>query len=133
VIQAATLSNFRELTANDASIGSIVIDNGSTWTKCGFSGDDAAKSVLPSLVGTPTKAAANLDVLSVVVGDEAVEKRGLFNIRKPVQRGLITDWSAMEMLLHFIFYSELRVDPASFNVLISEAPQTPKPDREKLV
>uniref|UniRef100_UPI00398E6383 actin, acrosomal process isoform-like isoform X2 n=1 Tax=Pristiophorus japonicus TaxID=55135 RepID=UPI00398E6383 len=42
-----------------------------------------------------------------------------------------TDWDALEMLLHHVFYHELRVAPEDQAVLLSDAPLSPTANREK--
>ena len=41
------------LAAEDGEVSAIVCDNGSGMVKAGFAGDDAPRSVFPSIVGRP--------------------------------------------------------------------------------
>ena len=42
---------YKKMAAFDDTIQSLVIDNGSGMVKAGFAGDDAPRSVYPSIVG----------------------------------------------------------------------------------
>ena len=66
------------------------------------------------------------------VGDDFQSKRGVLNVKNPVQHGLITDWDYMEMIWHKTFYSELRVMPEEHPVLLTETPLNPKRNRERM-
>lgn len=110
--------------ASDASRGSIVCDNGSMAIKCGFSTDDAPRCVFPAVVGRPT----TKDVLGIgkdfYIGDDAHARQGLLELHHPIQRGSITDWDDMEKLWRHMFFTELRIPPESYNVLLTESPTT---------
>jgi actin-related protein len=46
------------------------------------------------------------------VGEEAVAKRGILKLQRPVERGIITDnWADMEAIWYHTFHDELRVAP----------------------
>jgi len=112
----------------------IVCDNGSGMVKCGFSGDDAPRSVFPSIVGRPKTEQAMLGAAKKdwFVGDDAQAKRGVLQIRYPIEHGVITNWEDMEKIWHYTFYNEMRVSPEDHNVLLTEAPMNPKQNRERM-
>ena len=60
----------------------IVVDNGSSLIKAGFSGEEAPKAIFPSIVGRPKNIAALVGVESkdAYVGEYALSKRGILNI-----------------------------------------------------
>ena len=59
VFRMQPFNNFKETNPTekmsyfDEDVAAIVIDNGSGMCKAGFAGDDAPRSVFPSLVGRP--------------------------------------------------------------------------------
>jgi actin-related protein len=118
--------------AEDSQI--LVIDNGSGVVKAGFSGEDAPRSIFPSIVGRPK----NLNVLIGVeskdeyLGDEAQQKRGILKISNPIEHGIIKDWDDMEKIWNHTFYVQLDVSPDEHPVLLTEAPLNPKVNREKM-
>ena len=51
----------------------------------------------------------------------------------PIEHGIITDWAAMERLWHHVFYNELMVAPEEHPLLLTEAPLSPRANREKML
>lgn len=116
----------------------IVIDNGSGMVKAGFAGDDAPCCVFPSIIGTAKykntmNVDVDMDINKFYVGDEAQSKRGILRLRYPIEHGIITNWDDMEHIWEYTFNNQLRVNPMDHKVMLTEAPQNPKRNREKMM
>jgi actin len=112
----------------------LVIDNGSGMCKAGFAGDDAPRSVFPSIVGRPknTEVLVGMEYKDSFVGDEAQVLRGVLTLRYPIEHGIVTNWEDMEKIWHYAFYNDLRVEPEDHAVMLTEAPLNPKANRERM-
>jgi actin-related protein len=114
----------------------IIIDNGSGMVKAGFAGEDAPRAVFPAIVGRPKHANAmqGTTMKAEYIGDEAMQKKGILNLKYPISAGIVESWEDMEKVWHHTFYNELRCAPEEANgVVLTEAPLNPKANREKMV
>jgi actin-related protein 7 len=75
------------------------------------------------------------DKLDIANGATKQKKAGAIGeIVHPVERGMITDWDAMEDLWHYVFYTGLNWEAGNEGqLLITEPLLTPKLARERMV
>lgn len=119
----------------DSDAPTVVIDNGSGMVKAGLAGEDAPRAVFPAIVGRPKHANAmhGVAMKEEYIGDEAFAKKGILNLKYPIDAGIVESWEDMEKVWNHTFYNELRVNPSEANgVLLTEAPRNPKKNRERM-
>ena len=113
----------------------IVVDNGASMMKAGFSGDDAPRAVFPTIVGRPRHMGVMVGFgqKDSYVGDEAQSKRGILNLNWPIKKGSVENWEDMEKIWHHTFYNELSIAPEEHPFILTETVMNRKVDREKSI
>ncbi|MEX2683283.1 MAG: hypothetical protein Q6373_017035 [Candidatus Sigynarchaeota archaeon] len=66
------------------------------------------------------------------VGEEALQLSGVLKLAYPVENGIIEDFSAIEKIWHYMFYTEMRIDPTEHPVAMLYKDMTPRRDLEKI-
>ncbi|XP_069112430.1 actin, cytoplasmic 1-like isoform X2 [Argopecten irradians] len=111
----------------------VVIDNGSHTIKAGYAANDAPLILFRTVTGAPLHQDKTNDGESkkCYVGDEVINDMDALDIRRPIERGVVTDWDAMERIWDFTFKS-LDATPSDKNVLLTDLQMNPKWNREKM-
>jgi actin, other eukaryote len=110
-----------------------VIDNGSGVCKAGFSGDHLPRSVFPSIIGRPRMPISVMtSTEGLYIGEEALNKKGILNLKYPIDHGIISNWEDMECIWKHIFAIELRVPSEDSSVLLTEPPLNPKNNKQRM-
>lgn len=119
---------------NELDADALVIDLGSGFCKCGYSGDDCPRSVFPTIIGRPPRPSImiGMDSKDCYVGEESQAKCGILRLNYPIKRGIVRNWNDVEKVLHHTIYNELRVLPEEQPVLLTEVPLNTKDNREKM-
>lgn len=118
------------------NVTAVIIDNGSALMKAGLGGEDAPRAAVPSIVGRTRHPGVNPTILGNTsdrfCGEEAVRQQGLLSLSHPVQRGIITDWNAIEALWHHALFDSLNVACEEHPAFLTEAPDNSRADRERM-
>ncbi len=121
-----------------ASMPCIVCDNGTGFVKVGYAGQNFPTSIFPSMVGRPILRAEEavsdaMDLKDIMCGDEAAAVRHSLDVQYPLENGIVKNWEDMEHLWNYTFYEKLQINPAENKILLTEPPQNPVKNREKLI
>ncbi|KAL6087566.1 hypothetical protein STEG23_001773 [Scotinomys teguina] len=106
------------------NMAAIVIDTGTGFTKCGLAGEDHILSVVPTQVQMLQHPAQGQP--QYVVPEQ---QEGSYSV---LNRGVVSDWDALEVLWQHLFYCKLRVQPEEMAVLVADSPISPRTNREKV-
>ncbi|MFX0063791.1 MAG: rod shape-determining protein [Candidatus Hermodarchaeota archaeon] len=113
----------------------IVIDNGSAMMKAGHAGEGLPRSLFPTMVarhiGELPPSDVNFYVREYYVGHVALNVQNV-RIFYPIEKSIITDWCSMEQVWEYVFDPDLRTNPHEHPVLLTESPQNPSLNREKM-
>ncbi|MFX0061717.1 MAG: actin, cytoplasmic 2 [Candidatus Hermodarchaeota archaeon] len=103
----------------------VVIDNGSGFSKIGFAGKDQPLSVFPTLIGYPNPSTFMFTFKSVpkeyYIGKEAINLYDDLKIIAPLECGRVSDWDALEKIWHHIFINDLQINPSEHPVFLTES------------
>ncbi len=103
--------------------------------QAGFASEDAPRAIIPSIVGHIKHAGVmvGMDQRQHYVGDEAISKRGVLNVRYPIVRGMVENWDDMELVFDFLFEDELMINTNEHPMLFTEPPNNVRANREQLL
>ena len=108
----------------------VIIDNGSGMIKAGFSGEDAPRSVFPTVFGRPKELGTRDDC----IGDEAIANRGELDLHYPISAGIVESWPEMEKVWGHTFGAALGVEASELHgVFMTEDVFNTKKNSEKMI
>ena len=116
-------------------VSAVVMEIGSSSTKCGYAGEDTPKFVLPSAVGVMGGEASSTDKAKkqYFVGSNAMAvRRDGMRVESPMTDGIVTDWDAAEALMEHSYKSCLGADAADHPLLMAEPSFNTASAREKM-
>ncbi|KAM4821299.1 uncharacterized protein RHO17_001777 [Thomomys bottae] len=115
---------YRHSSGSYQNMAAIVIDTGTGFTKCGLAGEDHVLSVVPSQVHMLQHPGQGQPQYVVPENQE-----GSYPV---LNRGVVSDWDALEVLWQHLFYCRLGVKPEQLAVLVADSPISPRTNREKV-
>lgn len=111
----------------------IIIDNGTGTIKAGQSGEHAPRVCFPTVVGhVLDKSLFGEDFPDDLIGWPVIQKKSIISETKPIKDGQIRDWAVMMKVWFYTIYEELKTDPCSFPLLITDSVNSRRGDREKM-
>lgn len=105
-------------------MAAVVIDTGTGFTKCGLVGENPVLSMVPSCVQLLQQQVQGQPRYAVPENRE-----GSYSV---LNRGVVSDWDALEVLWQHLFYCRLGVQPEELAVLVADSPISPRTNREKV-
>ena len=60
------------------------------------------------------------------------DRRGMLNLNYPIDENGINDWDTIEKIWQGIFTNDLNINPENYKFFMTEPPETPKKNREKM-
>ena len=118
----------------------VVIDNGTGFTKMGYSGNLDPDFVFPTAIADLAKK-SNLSVstkndeYNYYIGDEALRIQSESNNHVtyyPMQNGIVDNWDMMEKYWHQSICNYLKRDPQEHYFVLTEPPMNPPENRENV-
>ncbi|ORX89734.1 actin-related protein 3-like protein [Basidiobolus meristosporus CBS 931.73] len=118
----------------------VVIDNGTGYTKMGFSGNTQPSYVIPTAIATRdnvSRKAGNIaskrgiEDLDFFIGDEAIANSKTYGVSYPIRHGQIDNWDYMERYWEQCIFKYLRCQPEDHYFLLTEPPLNAPENREQ--
>jgi len=115
---------------------SVVIDNGTGYTKMGYAGNCEPQYIVPTVVASRAQMGGQeatvdgVDDLDFYIGNEALAHSTTHQINYPIRHGLVENWDNMERLWQRCMFKYLRCEPEEHYVLLTEPPLNTPENRE---
>lgn len=110
-------------------VSTLVIDNGAYQMRAGLGGEKEPTIVIPSIIGRPKTAQPNAK--DFYVGADVFSQSSVMSLFCPIENKIITNFDDMEKIWSHIITNELKLEPETHPVLMTESPQNTKSAREK--
>ncbi len=117
----------------------VVIDNGTGFLKCGFSGEDLPRLSIPTVMGVKEiilDAAQTNDQsgrkFSRIYGEEAQAKANEYTTTNPIRRGVIEDFDTMKYCWHHLLSHKNMHNQKKCNLLITDSPLNHRDNKLKM-
>jgi len=114
----------------------VVIDNGTGYSKMGYAGNLDPSYIIPSTIATSLakKQVNKFDNpdLDFYIGDEAIANSKSHQLSYILKSGQIEDWEGIEKFWHKSMYSYLRCEPEEHRFILTEPPMNPPENREQI-
>jgi actin-related protein 2 len=69
-----------------------------------------------------------------MIGEEASQLRHMLELNYPMDNGMVRNWEDMEHVWDYTFGpSKMDIDPKNSKILLTEPPQNPTLNRQKLI
>ena len=121
------------------NLATVVIDNGTGYTKMGYAGNMEPSYLIPTaLADSNNKGATKVanqtkfenPELDFYVGEEAFQHQKTHNVQQIIRSGQIENWEAMEKFWHRAIYAQLRCEPEEHRFILTEPPMNTPENRE---
>lgn len=135
------------------NLRTVVIDNGTGYTKMGYAGNNDPQFIIPTCIATKETPSSNsgqstvrstvgstagsnlankrgIDDLDFFIGDEAVANSKSYALQYPIRHGQVDNWDLMEKYHEACIFQYLRCDPEDHFFLLTEPPLNAPENRE---
>ena len=113
----------------------VVIDNGTGYTKMGYAGNLDPSYIIPSTIATSLNKKNNKfesHEMDYYIGQEAMDNAKTHQISYLLKGGQIEDWEGIEKFWHKSIYSYLRCEPEEHRFILTEPPLNSPENREQM-
>ncbi|KAJ3195031.1 Actin- protein 3 [Irineochytrium annulatum] len=132
----------------------VVIDNGTGYTKMGFAGANDPQYIIPTTIATrdgPQASATGgsggpsrsntvvttnlaskrgIEDMDFHIGDEAISNQHSYSLNYPIRHGQVENWDHMEKFHQACLFQYLRCEPEDHYFLLTEPPLNAPENRE---
>lgn len=120
------------------NLKTVVIDNGTGYTKMGFAGNPEPSFMIPTCIAEkPDKGGVQVsrlqnDFLDFYIGDDAIANSRSHQLYYPIRSGEVSSWEQMEKFWHSSIYNYLKAEPEEHVFMLTEPPMNPPENRERM-